>query len=148
MTCDMWHVTRDRWQVTRDTWHVTHDMWHMTHGVVWTFSQNFSCLALTVWDLWCCEYLEEKADTLNQWINESMNGEAVCRTAPATPGLLIISNDCYYASIMSLTIIRPCVAVDIVVNTPTFHSPAISGILQSPGSSSRSCSRSQGQGVL
>ena len=78
-------MTRDTWHVTRDTWHVTRDMWHMTHGVVWTFSQNFSCLALTVWDLWCCEYLEEKAHWMNQW----MNDEAVCRTAPATPGLLI-----------------------------------------------------------
>ena len=27
---------------------------------------------------------------MNELINESINDEAVCRTAPATPGLLII----------------------------------------------------------
>ena len=40
------------WHMRRDTWHVTHDRWHVTH--------NFSSLALTVWDLWCFEDLEEK----------------------------------------------------------------------------------------
>ena len=44
----MRHVTCDMWHVTCDTWHVTHDMWHMTGS---TFSQNFSSLALTVWEL-------------------------------------------------------------------------------------------------
>ena len=72
----MWHVTRDTWHVTRDTWHVTCDTWH---GVVWIFSQNFSCLALTVWDLWC-----------------------VYRTAPATLGLLKMNDKkiytCFYIS--------------------------------------------------
>ena len=34
VTCFMWHVTRDRW--------------HMTVGGMWTFSQTFSSLALTV----------------------------------------------------------------------------------------------------
>ena len=58
------------WHVTGDMWHVTRDMWHMTHGVVWTFSQNFSCLALTVWDLWCCEYLEEKDRSVDQLLTE------------------------------------------------------------------------------
>ena len=53
----------------------------------WTFCQNFSSLALTVWDLWCLEYWEEKDHRLNQWINESMNDEGVSRTVPATPGL-------------------------------------------------------------
>ena len=43
--------------------------------------KNFSSLALTVCDLWYFEDFEEKADSLNY--------EAVCRTAPATPGLLI-----------------------------------------------------------
>ena len=60
------------------------DTWHVTHGVGWTFSQIFSCLALMVWDLWCCEYLEEKGESLNELISD----EAVYRTAPATPGLL------------------------------------------------------------
>ena len=42
----MWHVTGDRW-------HVTGDLWHGTHSVGWTFSQNFSTLALPVWDINC-----------------------------------------------------------------------------------------------
>ena len=74
----MWHVTRDRW-------HVTLDIWHVTSLGGWTFSQNFSSLALTVYDLWYYEDLEEKDESINQ----SINHEAVYRTAPATPGLLI-----------------------------------------------------------
>ena len=70
VTCNMWHVTRDNW--------------HVTCWVGWTFSQNFSSLALTVCDLWYYEDLEEKADSLAHKIND----EAVYRTAPATPGLL------------------------------------------------------------
>ena len=38
-----------------------------------------------VWDLWCIEDLEEKDDLLDQLISDG----GVCRTAPATPGLLM-----------------------------------------------------------
>ena len=65
-------------------WHMTCDMWHMTCLGGWIFSQNFSSLALTVCDLWYYEDLEEKADS----VNESMNDKAVYRTALAIPGLL------------------------------------------------------------
>ena len=41
-------------------------------------------------ELWCCENLEEKDEWLKQSINQSINYEAVCITAPATPGLLNI----------------------------------------------------------
>ena len=75
VTCDTWHVTHDMWHVTHDTWHVTCDTWHVTHDTWhvwggWTFSQNFSSLALTVCDLWYYEDLEEKDRSVNQWINE------------------------------------------------------------------------------
>ena len=85
----MWHVTRDTWHVTHDmtrdvTRDVTRDTWHVTCLGGWTLSQNFSSLALTVCDLWYYEYLEEKDESLNEW----MSDEAVYRTAPATPGLL------------------------------------------------------------
>ena len=70
------HVTHDMWHVTRDMWHVTSDMLHVT---------RFSFLAPTVCDLWYHEDLEEKDESLNELINH----EAVYRTAPATPGLLI-----------------------------------------------------------
>ena len=78
MTCDTWHVTRDAWHMTRD----------MFGG--WTFSQNFSSLALTICDLWYYEDLEEKAGSISIWMNELINDEAVYRTALAPPGLLKI----------------------------------------------------------
>ena len=66
MRGDMWDVTGDTWQVTCDTKQVTHDRWHMTHGEGCTFSPNFSSLALTVWDLWCFEDLEEKYEWMTK----------------------------------------------------------------------------------
>ena len=56
--CDMWHVTCDMR-------HVTCDMWYVTCCGGWTFSQNFSSLALPVSDLWYYKDLEEKAHRLN-----------------------------------------------------------------------------------
>ena len=41
--------------VTGDTWHITPDTWHMTLCVGWTFSQNFSSLALPVLNWQCLE---------------------------------------------------------------------------------------------
>ena len=67
MTCDMRHVTCVMWHMTCDIWHMACDMW------------NISSLALTVF--W---WLGGKG-----WLNESLHNEGVCRTAPATPGLLM-----------------------------------------------------------
>ena len=86
---DMWHVTGDTWQVTRDTWHVTSDTWHVTHSVGWTFSQNFSSLAIPVWDWQCLEDISTNHQSLNYLIT-FINYGGDCRTAPATPGLLNI----------------------------------------------------------
>ena len=93
----MWHVTCDMWHVTHDMSHVTHDLFG---GLI--FSQNFSSLALTVCDLWYYEDLEEKAYVLSEWINQWINHEALHRTAPATPGLLI--NSQYQAMFMKQSI--------------------------------------------
>ena len=49
---------------TRDPWQVTGDIWHMTHSVGWTFSQNFSSLALPLWDWHCIEDIWTKG-----WMN-------------------------------------------------------------------------------
>ena len=68
--------------MTGDTWHVTRDTWHITHSMGWTFIQNFTSLALPVWDWQCLEYI---------WLTESINqsiDRGDCRTAAATPGLL------------------------------------------------------------
>ena len=84
----MWHVTCDTWHVTRYMWHATCDIWHVTCLGGWSFSQNFSSLALTVYDLWYYTDLEEK----DEWIIELINYEAVYRTAPAIPGMLKTSS--------------------------------------------------------
>ena len=73
-------------QVTCDMWHVTCHMWHMKCLGGWTFSENFSSLALIVCDLRYYEDLEKKA----HWINELINYEGVYRTALGTPSLLNI----------------------------------------------------------
>ena len=41
-----------------------------------------------VWDLWCFEFLDEK----DHWLDQLINDGGVCRTAPATQGLLIMQN--------------------------------------------------------
>ena len=64
----------------------------MTGGGRWTFSQNFSSLALTVWEWRCLEDIFTKYDLATQFINQ----KGVCRTAPATPGLLIIKGPYYH----------------------------------------------------
>ena len=74
------------WHVTFDTWHVTCDMWHVSRLGGWTFSQNFSSLALTICDLSYYEDILGKG-WLNEIMNEWISSEAVCRTAPSTPGL-------------------------------------------------------------
>ena len=45
---------------------MTPETWHVTHGGGLTFSQNSSCLALTVLDLWYyVEDWEEKDHSVN-----------------------------------------------------------------------------------
>ena len=84
----MWHMTRDMWHVTHDMWQVTHDMWHVTGWGRWTFTQNFSSLALMVWE-WKCT---EDISTNHQSLSDLISNGGVYRTAPATPGLLISPN--------------------------------------------------------
>ena len=81
MTCDTWHLTPD-------TWHMTRDMWHMTGGGDVNFLSKFwlpSSYGLGVKVLW--RYFHK--GSLTDWVSYFMNDEGVCRTAPATPGLLI-----------------------------------------------------------
>ena len=87
----IWHVKPDTWHLTPDMWHLTCDMWHVTYVRRWIFSQSFSSLSLTVWDLWCLEDWEKKDDRLTDLINQLLNYKDVHRTALATPGLLKIS---------------------------------------------------------
>ena len=68
MTCDGWHVTGDTWHMTDDTWHVG-----------WTFCQNFRFGIESGWKIFRLK---------DEWRNHLINDRGVCRTAPATPGLL------------------------------------------------------------
>ena len=60
---------------------MTHDRWGR-----WTFSQNFSYLALAVCEWRCSEDISTNDDLMN----ESVSDKGVCRIALATPGLLNI----------------------------------------------------------
>ena len=50
-------LTKEDEKKKKYMWHMTRDIWHVSHdrGGWWTFSKNFSSLALTVWDLKCFE---------------------------------------------------------------------------------------------
>ena len=63
---------------------MTHDTLHVTGGRRWTFFQNFSTLAFTVWKWRFVEDIFTKDHSLSLLIND----KGVCRTAPATPGLV------------------------------------------------------------
>ena len=79
-------MTHYIWHVTCCTWHVARDMWHAIHGSGYTFSKNFSSIALTDCERQCFEDMFIK----DEWLNESVSEEGVCRTAPTTLGLLIL----------------------------------------------------------
>ena len=65
--------------------------------------------ALTVWDRQCLKDSERKDDLINQSMNEIINEEGVYRTAPATPGLLIIllnpKNNKFFCLLLCISII-------------------------------------------
>ena len=82
MTCDMWHVIRDKW-------HVTHDIWHMTHGTFGGVNILSKFQLPSSYRLWfMILWRSGGKGSVAEWINQSINDEAVYRTAPATPGLL------------------------------------------------------------
>ena len=77
----MWHVTCDMWQVTHDTCCVTHGRLREVN-----FLSKFqlpTSYRLRVRVYW--RYIHKG------WLNELISDRSVCRTATATPGLLIKS---------------------------------------------------------
>ena len=72
MTCDMWHVTQDMC-------HRTYDMWHLLGD-----EHYLKMSACKAWVGQCFEDISTKDD----WLTKLMNDKVVCRTAPASPGLL------------------------------------------------------------
>ena len=84
MTGDRWLVPDYTWQVTCDTWQMTHDTWFGVN--ICSKFHLFSFYRLGVVMFW----LSGGKGSLTQLINLSGHGESVCRTAPVTPGLLMI----------------------------------------------------------
>ena len=76
VTCDIWHVTPD-------TGHVTHEMCDMTHRGGWPL-----CQILKSWDP--TGFMMFWRLRGNGPLNQLISDKGVCRTAPATLGLLII----------------------------------------------------------
>ena len=68
---DSWHASCDMWHLTCDTWHVTCDTWNVTSGGRWTFSQNDSSLALTVYlrvkVFWRNVHKGSPTDLISEW---------------------------------------------------------------------------------
>ena len=78
------------WQVTHEMLHVTHHTSHITHDTWWWVNilskfQIPSSYGLGLMMFWRFG----GKGWLNQWTNEWISDKGVCRTAPATPGLLI-----------------------------------------------------------
>ena len=84
MTGDTWQVTGDTWRVTHDMWNVTHDMWNVTHDT-WCGVNILSKFQLSRFNGFGVLIIGRKRIT--HWIYD----KGVCRTAPATTGLLIIN---------------------------------------------------------
>ena len=74
----------DKWYVTGDTWNITCDTWRMTHGEGWIFSKNVPSLALMASVRQCFGDIFTKG----HWLTYIIPKKGVCRTAPATPGML------------------------------------------------------------
>ena len=70
-----WHLTCDRWLVKCETWHATCDTWNVTSGGRWTFSQNFSSLAHTVWK---SRFDDNIFTNLSNWITTSLVQKDIC----------------------------------------------------------------------
>ena len=75
MTCDTWHETRD----TCDTWHMRHETWHILSKC--QLPSSYCLVFMIFWRF-------VRKGWLTEWMNGWMNNKAVCRAAPATPGLV------------------------------------------------------------
>ena len=88
MTSDIWNMTSDTWHVTYNRWHMTCDTWKVGEVDLLSKFQLPSFYGLGVKVFWRYVHKGSLTDWLNSFI---MNDKGVCRTAPATQGLLNIS---------------------------------------------------------
>ena len=90
------------WHVTCDTWHVTYDMLLGVNNL--SKFQLPSSSGLWFMILW---RLRGKG-----WLTDWLSNEAECRTAPATPGLLIMETfKILWHNFFSLTLSSNCVGI-------------------------------------
>ena len=94
-------------------------------------------VGLTVCDLWYVKDLEEK----ERWHNQSVKDKGICRTSPATPGLLIMSwslshdihyndlGECCWQFLVASRNIGKCQEQLL-----SLTHPVLSGVLQTPWS--------------
>ena len=83
---DIWHMTCDTWHVTHDTWHVTRDtLGGMNILSKFQLPSSYRLWFMILWKYW-------GKGSLTYQMNELISDKAVYRTAPATPGLLIIGH--------------------------------------------------------
>ena len=73
-----------------DTWHMTSDTWHVTCDECWGLNilskfQLPSSYGLGETEFW--RYFNER---ITEWLNQWISDKGVCRSAPATPGMLKI----------------------------------------------------------
>ena len=71
--------------MTRGMWHVTRDIWGMKILSKCQLHSSYDLGETIFWG-----YIHE--GWLDQWKNQLINDEGVCKTAPATPGLLNMSD--------------------------------------------------------
>ena len=84
MTCDTWHLTPDSLHVTPDTWHMSFTMWWELNILSkFKLPSSFDLGVMMFWRLGGKGWLTD-------WLSQLMSNGGVCRTAPATPGLLKI----------------------------------------------------------
>ena len=109
-------MTRDIWYMTRDTWHATCDMWNVVGG---EHSLKISAPKL----FWFVIYdiLQIRRERLTHWLNQWMNHEADCRTAPATQGLLNISLKNFWKRISDFLSVIPSCQIYYKYSVPLWH---------------------------
>ena len=84
MTCNIWHMTCDMWHMTCDTWYAPCDIWHIVGGEHFLKISAPKGFWFVIYDI-----LKIRRKRLTYSLNEWINDGGDCRTAPATPGLLI-----------------------------------------------------------
>ena len=85
-TCATWHVTPDTWHLTHDTWHLTPDTWPLKCDTWWGVN------IVSEFHLPSCNglgFMMFSRSGGKGSVTDPLNDGCVCRTAPATPGLLI-----------------------------------------------------------